>query len=187
MYCQECADFFQPPPEEEKLITTGGLPVLCPACEQKRWRAKNAQGGYTPLYPGMAPAPSTGRELYRAARFDHNGVEVLFVALPQKPVKVKASPLRKDKLNRAGTHVFVMSENISQLRTDPRVQLITNLETYEQFNNPLEISKLPSCWDPFTGTGEIVIPKNEIMKVEKTAQLVRVDLKDGGWVHLHYR
>lgn len=187
MYCEKCNEFFQPPPEEEKLITTGGLPVLCPECERQRWLEKDPAPPAVPVYPGMEPVVSTGDELYRAARFSAEGVELLFVALPEKPRKASRTPLRKEREDEAGAHVFVMSERTGQLSNEPRVQLMTNLNTFVKFKSPLKISKLPDCWDPFTGVGDIEIAASEIVKIEKAGNIVRVDLTDGGWVNLYYR
>jgi hypothetical protein len=187
MYCTKCDAFFQPAPEEEKLITTGGLPVLCLACEKERWKAKAPAEERVPIFPGMEPVIGTGIELYRAARFSSNGVELLFVALPTKPRKETGSPFRKERPQEAGAHVFVMSESTGQLSTIPRVQLVTNLKTYTKYKSPLKITKIPDCWDPFTGVGDIVIDQEEIVTVSKKENIVQVDLKDGGWVHLYYR
>lgn len=187
MYCEKCNNFFQPPPEEEKLITTGGLPVLCPDCERARWQAKDPPTVGIPVYPGMEPVVGIGIELYRAARFNADGVEMMFVAVPNKPRKPDRSPLRKARQNETGSHVFVMTERTGQLRNAPRVQLHTNLETFQKYKSSLKIAKIPSFWDPLTGVGEIEIPAGSITKIEKTAGVVRVDLKDGGWVNLYYR
>lgn len=187
MYCEKCDAFFQPPPEEEKLITTGGLPVLCPECEKKRWLAKDPVSAAVPVYPGMEPIVGTGDELYRAARFSAEGVELLFVALPTKPRKASRTPLRKERLDNTGAHVFVMTERTGQLSNEPRVQLMTNLNTYEKFHSPLKVTKFPDCWDPFTGVGSIEIQVHEIVSVEKSENTIRVNLTDGGWVNFYYR
>ena len=184
MNCKECGEFFQPPPEEEKLLTTGGLPVLCPECEKKRWEAKKPVEDRAPVYPGT-PYVGDGKELYRVSRFNSAGVELVFVALPPKPFKPVAAPLRKPKKH--DIHVFVMSERRSQLTTIPRTRILTNLTTYEKQRKPLKFVKVPDYWDPFTGVGAIEVQRDEIENVEEEERQVTLKLKDGGRVVLYYR
>lgn len=184
MNCKECGEFFQPSPEEEKLFTTGGLPVLCPDCERKRWEAKKPPEDKIPVYPGVRYV-GDGRELCRAARFNSDGIETFFIALPLEPYKAVAATLRKPRKHDVG--VFVFSERQNQLHTIPRTQLHTNIDTYIKQRKPLRIMKIPSYWDPFTGIGEIEIARKDIVRTEIKDRQVRVELKDGGCLILYYR
>jgi hypothetical protein len=184
MDCKKCGQFFQPSPEEEKLLTTGGLPVLCPACEKLRWEAKKAPEDLAPVYPGVQ-YKGDGRELYRAARFDANGVELLFVALPPKPYKALAAPLRRPRKH--DVHVFIMSERRSQLTTIPRTRIITNLTTFKEQKKPLKVIKIPDYWDPFTGVGAIEVKQEDIVEIERVERQTNIKLTDGGQVVLYYR
>lgn len=184
MNCKECGQFFQPPPEEEKLITTGGLPILCPDCERKRWESKKPPQDRAPIYPGV-PYKGDGTELYRVARFDERGIETTFLALPQRPFKAVAAPLRK--VRKHDVHVFVMSERNSQLNTTPRTRILTNIDTYQKQNKPLKITKIPDYWDPFTGVGTIEVKQDDIVDIVDEDLKKRVNLKDGGCVVFYYR
>lgn len=184
MNCKECGQFFQPPPEEEKLITTGGLPILCPDCERKRWQSKEPPQARAPIYPGI-PYKGDGTELYRVSRFDEKGIELTFLALPQKPFKPVAASLRKPRKH--DVHVFVMSERNSHPNTVPKTRILTNMDTYESRGQPLKITKVPDYWDPFTGVGSIEIQPDDIVGTSDEEKKKRVDLKDGGCVIFYYR
>jgi len=184
MYCEKCNNFFQPPAEEEKLMTTGGLPALCLECEKARWAKKEIETPLAPLFPGTAYI-GDGRELYRAIWFAENGTELIFVAIPEKPRKPDIAPLRKDRLH--DVRVVILSERSNNDTTTPRVVLQTNIATYKQQNQNLWIRKVPGYWDAFTGTDEINITPDKIINVEQSDQRVNVNLKNGEKVTLYYR
>lgn len=208
MYCEVCSQFFQPPPEEEKILTTGGLPILCNDCERKRWIDKEYPEGRQPVQPGTEHI-GDGRELYRVVRYDRNGLEIAFLALPQKPLKPRASALRKPRKH--DVHVFVMSERTLHQRTAPPVRLLTNIKAFRErwehwqgseqgmgggevpTDTPLTILKVPQYWDPYTGIGEIRIPPSEIVDITDNGvntdhpRTTRISLQNGDNVVFYYR
>lgn len=184
MYCDKCGEFFQPPPEEEKLITTGGVPALCTNCERARWAAKVVEKPLAPMFPGMGHI-GDGRELYRAAWFAVDGTEKLFVAIPEKPRKPDHAPLRRERLH--DIRVIILSERSSSNVTIPVVKLQTNITNYEKLRQKLWIRKVPGYWDAFTGTDAINVNPANIANIEQSDQRIQVNLKDGEKVVLYYR
>jgi hypothetical protein len=186
MYCKACSEFFQPPPDEEKLIITGGLPVLCPACAKKDWESRRRPEDAAPVYPGTEYKHGAGTQLYRADWFGPDGRLVAFIAMPPIPRRPVMAPLRKKK--KMDQHVFVLTEmGNTRKRTTPRTQLHTNLENYVKLRQPLKIEKVPAYDDPFTGTSLLRFATASVADIEREEGLVRINLNDGGHVLLRYR
>jgi len=187
MYCKTCGNFFQPTPDEEKLIVTGGLDVLCNGCATADWKERSKNKGVpAPIQPGTGYKHGDGTQLYHAEWLDAQGLRVAFVAMPPIPRRATSSPLRKER--KQDIHVFVMTESTGQnRRSTPRTQLYTNLDTFRKLRQPLKIEKIPNYDDPYTGTSLLRFDPADVADIEREEGLVRIHLRDGGHVLLRYR
>jgi hypothetical protein len=191
--CPKCDGFYQPTPEEERLIASGQMEPLCMNCAVKNYREREKE------LPPSAPMPlretvgkTDGTKLSRVERFDAKGLSVTFTALPLLPTKSTPRILRKKKKGEDTQHVMILSNDAGRTRAtnEPRVVLHTNLSTYQESKSPLLwFSKIPSYWCPFTGVGRIEVPSEDVTDVRTDAdgKVTELHLQDGGLLRLSYR
>ena len=185
--CLKCGEFFQPTPEEERLMASKQIEEICMACAIAE-SEKDADGQLPPpiLGPLVPQEKTDGTKLYRVEWFDHDGRLVSFVAIPPKPL----IPRFRGRVHPKKRRLRVMTmgkDHGARMLTEPRVTLHTNLDNYEKLHQPFWARKIPDYWDPFTGVGSIEIPADEIMQIDREKQKTVVLLKNGGQVRLLYK
>lgn len=186
MYCKKCGNFFQPSPEEERLIVAGHAEEVCLNCEKEAWleQEKDREDDAPPVMPGREYV-GDGRELFRAEWFRSNGRSICFIALPLLPLRPKMSPLRRPRPHDIHVHVFSVQNR--QFTSMPRTHVQSNWENFRETNRPFWVRKRPSFQDAFTGISDIEIPAKRILEVKKSGHQVRLDVDDGSYVILSYR
>jgi hypothetical protein len=187
--CPKCNKFYQPTPEDEKLMTSGLMEELCMDCAISAARKRDA--GLPPAVP--PPLRETfgktdGTKLARVERFDSGGLSKAFVALPLLPNKPISHTLRKERKGDLGVMIFSEGSSLSRMPNEPRVILHTNLTTFRETGHPLWFSKIPSYWCPFTGVPRIEVPNEDVVDVntDDTGATI-LGLQDGGSLRLTYR
>lgn len=187
--CPKCGQFYQPTPEEERLIINKQMEPICMECAIRASREKDAA-----LAPA-APAPlretygkTDGTKLARVERFDSGGLSTTFVALPLLPPKPISHSIRKQKKDDLTVMVLTEGNPLSRLPNEPRVVLHTNLNTFRETGAPLWFAKVPGYWCPFTGVARIEVPNGDVTEVsnDDTGATI-LKLKDGGHLRLTYR
>lgn len=187
--CPKCGKFYQPTPEEERLIINGQMEPLCLACAVQESRKREE------ALPPSAPPPlretfgkSDGSKLARVERFNPKGQSVSFVALPPLPNKPVSHTLRKQK--KGDLNVMVLSEgsSLARLPTELGVILHTNMATFRKTGQPLWFAKIPGYWCPFTGVSRIEVPNDFVSETtDDTTGATILKLRDGGHLRLTYR
>lgn len=190
MYCSDCNSFFQPTPDEERLMVTGAIPSRCIACETRRWSETAAQQELVPLpFPGTNRYRGDGTQLYRAEWFGPKGESLLFVALPLIPIKQTNLSIKPNKMGRL--HVMIMGDPDSRRQrttTQPQTILHTNLPQFQgREDNKLWIRKIPGFVDAQTGADCIEVGREIVEVIEVAERLVTVKTKGKGEILMKYR
>jgi hypothetical protein len=193
MICKKCNSFFQPTPEEERLIVAGATSEICTACAAKEWRSKVGPTQQTVIYPGNLEDMGHGNSLWHAAKFDAAGRQMSFVCLPPRPIKHVPNVLRKQRP--WDFKVFVLSEKPVRKTTEPRVTLHTNLDRFRRMGEEFWVRKIPAFQDALTGMSHITALNTDVGEVttETVPTLgsihthIKVSLKSGGYILIKYR
>lgn len=187
MDCKVCGEFFQPTPEEERLIATKQMEEVCLSCAMKQADAANAKDtDWKPEPLRVQPGRYDGTKLFRVEKIDKDGKLICFIAMPPKPLVPRHKSLRKPR--KGVLHVGIISGGGDQQRatSQPRVVVHTNVDTFARTNSALWVSKVPGFWDAQTGVARIEIAKADIVSVEEHAGEKRVILKDGSVLRMRY-
>lgn len=181
--CKKCGEFFQPTPDEERLIATHQIDEVCMPCAMAETVGK--EDDYKPGPPRIPIGKYDGSKLHRAERFDKDGKLLCFVALPPKQLRPRHKSLRKPR--RGIIHVSIISGNDAyRMSSQPQVVLHTNLESFRHSGQPLWFTKIPGFWDPHTGVARIEIPNADVDCIVGDAPEREVRMKDGSFIKLTY-
>ena len=192
--CPVCGEFYQPTPEEERLIVAGDAPEMCMTCAIRVYKDSEKD------MPLAAPAPlrethgkTDGTKLARVEMFDAAGRSMFFAALPPLPPKETVATLIKekevDKDREATSHVLILSETgPGRKSTEPRIILHSNVYTFSKSDKHLWFRKIPEFWCPYTGRSHIRISSADVKEICKVGdQTTSVSLNDGRVIRLYYR
>lgn len=183
-YCKTCGEFFQPTPDEERLIAMRHVEEVCLKCAMEQ--ADNTETEWIPEPLRIPEGKYDGTKLWRAEKFDKAGKLLCFIARPPRPLKSRHESLRKPRKHIL--HVGIMGDSSrGQLASQPRVVMHTNVETFLDARKDLWISKIPGFWDPHSGVSRIEIPYQDVSEIVNGEQEKKIILKDGGVIRLVYK
>jgi len=184
--CKKCGEFFQPSPDEERMIATKRIEEICLKCAMLLADASNMYEDYKPPPMRIPIGKYDGTKLHRAIKFDSAGNPICFTALPAVPLKALHDSLRKPR--KGVIHVGIISDSDSQRMTSqPNVILHTNIDSFISSRNAFWVKKVPDFWDRQTGVSRIEVPFKDVSEVTINPQEKDVMLKDGGLIKLIYK
>jgi hypothetical protein len=193
MRCKKCGAVFTPSTEEEKMIASGNMDMVCLPCAMEEARTRDAADTALPYasYVHLPPIKDF-RNLFRAEQVNADGSVRLFVATPPPVPPPRGSAIYRPR--KSQVQPFVMREQLVQpVTSQPRVRLKTNLDSFRKRKTSFWVKKYPSFQDAVTGTSHITINAELVCEEEITKTLVPVGrqdtipLSDGGEVRLFYR
>lgn len=186
--CPKCNEFYQPTPDEERLIANKQMEPMCIQCAIQGYREREKD------LPASPPAPlretmgkTDGTKLARVEKFDSDGRSLVFIALPPLPYKPISHTLRRRRAGDLGVLVFRGNTKTSRLATEPRITLHTNITTFRKSGQPLWFNKIPGFWCPATGAARIKVQGDDIIDADVSMGATALRLKNGGLLRLSYR